>query len=124
MRHLKDFLVVIIGPILGTLIIFYPFASRELVYLLPNLAFIAVPQLAWWLFCVIWWAVWKPVRNRSLLYGGIAGVDLLLLFMVWPWLCGQRRDEMAWLAYYYYCLPAILAPGVICGYIEQLRRKA
>jgi hypothetical protein len=84
MRHFKDFLAVIIGPVLGTLVTFYPFERQERVDILPNVAFIAIPQVAWWLFCMIWWALWKPLRNRGLLYGGIAGADLLLLWMVWP----------------------------------------
>jgi hypothetical protein len=123
MRYLKDFFVVIIGPILGTLVTFYPFESRELVYIRPNLAFIASPHIAWWLLCVIWWAVWTPVRNRSLLYGGIAGADLFLLYMVWPWFLGTPRGEMSWLFYIYYCLPVVVVTGAVCGFIEMVKRE-
>ena len=125
MKVLQDFVVVILGPVLATLVIFYPYERQELAYILPNLALISIPQVVWWLLCcIIWLAVRKPVRSRSLLYGGIVGADLLLLFMIWPWFFGRKRDEMAWLFYFLYSWAPILAGGAICGVIGLLRRKA
>jgi hypothetical protein len=123
MRALRDILVVVLGPVLATLVTFYPFERQELVYIIPNIAITSIPQVVWWLLCfIVARAVRKPVRG--FLYGGIVGVDLLLLFMIWPWFFGHPRDEMAWLFYFEYAWVAILAGGVICGTFDLLRHKA
>jgi hypothetical protein len=125
MKVFRDFLLAILGPVLATLVIFYPYERQELADIFPNLALISIPQVVCWLLCcIIWLAVRKPVRIHRLLYGGIVGADLLLLFMIWPWFFGRPRDEMAWLFYFQYSWAAILAGGAICGIIGLLRRKA
>jgi len=122
MKVLRDILVAVLGPVLATLVTCYPFERRELVYIMPNLAIISIPQVVWWLLCfIIERVVRKP--TRGLFYGGIAGVDVLLMFMIWPWFSGHPRDEMAWLFYFEYAWVAVLAGAVICGTLDLLRHQ-
>jgi len=88
-------------------------------YLLPNLAFYAVPQVLWWLFCIVWWACGRPPRNRGLFFGGIVAADLLLLYLAWP-----NGESERWLLYLEGSPVAVVLGGLAGGFAKRLFPKA
>ncbi len=107
--------------------LYYPFdekgvSGKQWIFLLlSNFAFLAAPQILWWLVCTICWTCWKSSRNCGCFLGGIVGADLLLVFMIWLCLSGRNENAMGWLWYVVYCLPMILV-GALIGW--RLRKTA
>jgi hypothetical protein len=90
MKPVKYFLLAGSVPLLAALIT----VGSAPKYLLPNLVFYALPQMFWWVFCVIWWACRKPPENRGLFFGGIGAADLLLLYLAFT-----NGESERWLLY-------------------------
>src|SRR5580692_2747418 len=111
MKPVKYFLLAGCVPLLVALFTLWD----EPKYLLPNLLFYAAPQMFWWLFCLVWWACWRPPANRGLFFGGIGAADALLLYLA---LIGGESER--WLLYLEFS-PVAAAIGGLAGGIACRR---
>lgn len=122
MKSIREFLLVILGPMLALLVMLYPYERREVRYVLPNFAIVVFPQLVWWLACrLIRWRTRNECRGP--LFGGIVAMDIVLIVMLLPYFSSTPSNAMQWLSYYPFAFIAAIACGITLWSIGLIRKS-